>query len=280
MPPDAKQIIGIMLVKNDEFFVEPALLAIVDFCDRIIVLDNMSEDSTFSRLTAIAGLHPHIVLERIQDFRKSHRPLEHYAGTDSWVFGVDGDEIYDKQGLARLRPAILRGEFDSYFRIRGHMLHVTALDPERRRASGYATPPSRSVTKLYNFGALLSWSEPNTERLHGDNAVFKPGYGKDAVLAMQQATDWDACDFRCLHTCFVPRSGMDTGGVAARKNPSQNKTFWKRNISPHLNRAMTTLRLRKLVPYKQRHYQLGPIVERDISAFGIQAGGLENRLAG
>jgi hypothetical protein len=73
---------------------------------------------------------------------------------------------------------------------------------------------------------------------------------------------------------------MDAGGVAARKNPSQSKTFWKRNISPHLNRAMTALRLRKLVPYKQRHYQLGPIVERDVSAFGMPRSSVESRLAG
>jgi hypothetical protein len=91
----SKKIVGIMLVKNDEYFAASALHSVVDFCDNIVILENMANDNTYERLKIASSNYPNVSLERISDFRKSHQPLEKYAGTDTWVFGVDGDEIYD-----------------------------------------------------------------------------------------------------------------------------------------------------------------------------------------
>jgi hypothetical protein len=43
------------------------------------------------------------------DARRSHALVEGYAGSPSWVFGVDGDELYDPAGLARLRDELIAG---------------------------------------------------------------------------------------------------------------------------------------------------------------------------
>lgn len=42
------KIVGICLIKNEDYYIEQVLKNIMDFCDKIIVLDNMSEDNTYS----------------------------------------------------------------------------------------------------------------------------------------------------------------------------------------------------------------------------------------
>lgn len=39
-------IIGIVLVKNEDLFIDGVLTNILDFCDEIIVADNLSKDGT------------------------------------------------------------------------------------------------------------------------------------------------------------------------------------------------------------------------------------------
>jgi len=98
------QIVGVMLVHNEDVFVERALRNSAGFCDRIHVADHMSTDATWEILEAIAGELDHVDAVRVRATGDSHALVEGYAGTDTWVFGIDGDELYDPAGLARLRP--------------------------------------------------------------------------------------------------------------------------------------------------------------------------------
>jgi glycosyltransferase involved in cell wall biosynthesis len=52
-----------MLVKNDEYFAPSALQSVLDFCDEIIVLDNMSEDTTYKQLHEMSDNYPKIRLK-------------------------------------------------------------------------------------------------------------------------------------------------------------------------------------------------------------------------
>lgn len=261
------RIIGIVLVKNEDLFISWAIRNVAAFCDDIIVLDNRSTDRTPERLAALAGRFGHLRLHTIDDPNRSHRFVEGYAGTPTWVFAVDGDEIYDPVGLARLRPRIVAGELDAWWKLSGHMLNPTAVDLVRGEATGYGTPATPSVTKLFNFGALESWREPHRQRLHGDGMVFRPGYSGRSVLKLFNERSWDECDLRCLHLCFFPRSSAATEAPVDRKNPSQVKADPPRLL---LERIKNFLR-HPLLPnprYKTRRYRRGPLQTRDISAFG------------
>ena len=44
----------------------------------------------------------HVRVIEVDDAYDTHKYVEPFVGKDCWVFGVDGDEIYDPDGLARL----------------------------------------------------------------------------------------------------------------------------------------------------------------------------------
>ena len=48
----------------------------------------------------------------------SHALVEGYAGTDTWVFGVDGDELYDPAGLTAFRAQLLDGAHREWFSLK------------------------------------------------------------------------------------------------------------------------------------------------------------------
>jgi len=220
--------VGVWLLRNEEYFAGWSLMNAAGFCDRVLVMDNGSRDRTREIVEAVIARHPHVEIMDVEDARDTHKYFEDFAGTRTWVFGVDGDEIYDPAGLARLRPRLLAGEFDRYWRIAGHMRHVLGIRFDRAEASSYVQPEAPEVTKLYNFGAMETWRPGPHERLHGlKSIVYRPGYGRDSELCVWREQSWDNALFRCLHLCFMPRSPLDapafpgTENAAGRANPRE-----------------------------------------------------------
>ncbi len=212
------QIIGIVLVRNEGRFVRRAVGNVLEFCDRLILADHRSGDGTPEILKEIADGHPgKASFHEVSDPRESHDFLKPFVGTDTWVFGVDGDEIYDFRGLERLRPRLLAGEFARHWMILGNVLHCDRLDLHDGRASGFPSPPSRSITKLYNFAAIDSWEGDTPERLHGGEPMFRKGFDGQEKRQLQTEYSWEESPLRCLHACFVPRSSRDQDG-ASREN--------------------------------------------------------------
>lgn len=255
------RIVGVALVRNEEHFVAWALNNALALCDEILVLDNESSDGTPARLAALVQRFPdRIKVRRVPDANNTHSLVEPYVNTPTWVFGVDGDEVYDPAGLARLRRRILAGEFAAYWRIQGAVLNAVAIDLDRGVARGHRGPPSADNTKLFNFALIDAWPEAYRQRLHGPNKRFKPGVVPRAKIDLS-AAGWDACDFRCLHLCFARRTSLD---AAARKNPSQSSARW-------LRRTLHRLRYALRGGYKKSQYGRGPVVEADIKALGRPA---------
>jgi hypothetical protein len=202
------RVVGVMLLKNEDLFVRQALTNILDFCDEILVLDNMSTDGTQEIVKDIVKAHPHVRLQIVANAHDTQRYIAGYAGTDTWVFGVDGDEIYDASALGRMRKRLENGEFKDAWCVYGSVVHCTSLSEDRRFATGFPTPPNRSMTKLFNFSLLESWLQ-KSERLHGLKTVFKSGHSRDALLKLYERESWEATDLRCLHVCFLKRSTLD-----------------------------------------------------------------------
>jgi glycosyltransferase involved in cell wall biosynthesis len=255
----APRIIAILLVRNEDIFVEQAVRNVLDFCDEVFLADNGSRDETFSILQRLVDDHPtKLHLHRIGNPSESHDLIKNLAGQDVWVFGVDGDELFDPVGLARLRRRLLNGELADVWLVRGNVLHCLELDADRRRARGYLSPPAPSMTKLHNFSLIESWDGGgrNPERLHGREGLrFKPGAFENK-LELNKIEAWDEASLRCLHVCFLRRSSGDRGQLARRNIPDQNAP------RPAPRRAWTRVRELARIPEQsswKNHYRVGPV---------------------
>lgn len=256
---DPRRIIGIVLARNEERYAERVVRNIADFCDRILLCDNASRDSTPRIFAALAREMPGAVFHEIKHPRESHELLKPYCGTGSWVFAADGDEIYDPSGLLRMRQRLMGGEFDGSWTVFGNVLNATSLSADNATASGYLAPPCRSMTKLYNFSAISSWDGDCLERLHGGEPVYRRGYAAASRRYLHEETPWEKADFRCLHLCFQPRSAVDAPG-AVRRNimETYGTSIWRRLLG--------SLRAGNQ-SWKKSRYMRGPLVSVDASPF-------------
>jgi len=206
---DRIQIIGILLVRNEDLFFEQVVINILGFCDRVIIADHRSRDNTGEIGRMYAQRYPHVAYHRINSASMSHEMIKGYAGKNIWVFGVDGDELYDPEGLRPMRKKLLSGVFQNQWMILGNVLNVVNLDRAKMTADGYLAPPCRSMTKLYNFSAIKYWNGLCEERLHGGSIQFKKGFGKSLRYELFHTLSWEKSYFRCLHLCFLPRSSRE-----------------------------------------------------------------------
>lgn len=205
---DQIKIVGISLIKNEDQYIERVLKNVIDFCDEIIVLDNFSTDNTFKIVENLAQQYQKIKLSKLKDPLKSHKYIEKYANTNTWILGVDGDEIFDPNGLKKLRLEILSSKYQEYWRLVSNSLHCEKIDLESNTATGYLAPPLKSIV-IYNFSVLKSWKEDNSQRLHGRNLIFKNGFNKSREFKLYKKYNWENSHFRCLHVCFLKRSSLD-----------------------------------------------------------------------
>ena len=260
------QIVGIMLVHNEDEFVETALRSAAGFCDRVHVADHMSTDSTWDVVRAVASELDHVQPVRVRATGDSHALVEGYAGTDTWVFGVDGDELYDPVRLAGFREELLRGAYREFFSIKSNVLNVTELDRERSVATGYLAPPSRSVTKLFNFAAIDSWTQCFRQYMHDGEIVFRPGYDRERIGMLGDRFTWEETPLRCLHVCFLRRSSLDPHGSAGHTRPSPIELGGKR-------RSRFTELVERIRPgqqtsaWKDDKYRRGDLVTKSTEPF-------------
>jgi hypothetical protein len=263
------QVVGIVLVRNEDLFVERAIRNVAEFCDRIHAVDHVSTDRTWAILRALEREYDHLDSRRVHHAGKSHELIERYAGTNTWVFGVDGDELYDPRRLRDFRRDLQGGAFDGVFKVASNVLNCTELDPKRRTAAGYLSPPSRSITKLYNFAAIESWAGDGAERLHGGSITFRDGYDERAVDNIGERLSWDETPLRCLHVCFLRRSTVDpepTGPPTGR--PILEETVMHdRSWLGAVKRRLRRRRVPEESAWKREKYMRGEQVTVDASPF-------------
>jgi hypothetical protein len=263
------QIVGIVLVHNEDVFVEQAIRNVAEFCDRIHAVDHVSSDATWAVLRALEREYDHLEARRTHHAGESHKLVEPYAGTDTWVFGVDGDELYDPRPLAGFRKELLAGRYHDVFKVASNVLNCVELDRERQTASGYLSPPSRSITKLYNFAALDAWTGDGAERLHGGRIVFRDGYDERAVENIGERLSWDESPLRCLHVCFLRRSTRDPsadGTPSARpilEETGRQDRSWRGGVKRLIRRRRTP----DVSAWKREKYMRGELVTVDASPF-------------
>jgi len=263
-----KQIIGIVLVRNEDIFLERAIRNISEFCDKIIITDHESEDKTPEIARNLAKNDSRISYKRIAHPKESHEVIEQFAGTDTWIFAVDGDEIYDPEGLMRFRKTLTAGSYDNAWCIKGNVLNCTSIDYTGKTARGYLSPPTRSMTKLFNFSIINRWTDC-PQRIHAGNLEFKKHIAEPLTLELFKTVPWENADFRCLHTAFMQRSSLEKRTLTnSRPNPSETLSAAKaRNNKAYIRFIRKYLKSFVRLDWKNKKYKDGPLVEKDISVF-------------
>jgi hypothetical protein len=237
VPHQGVRIVGSVLVRNEDVFVERAIRNVAAFCDRIHAVDHVSDDGTWEILRALGTELDHLDMRRCTDSAVAHRLLEPYAGTPTWVLGVDGDELYDPAALSRLRVQLRDGVHDDVFRLKAHVLYCDEFDWTRRTAAGWLAPPSRPVTKLFNFGAVDAWRN-SPDPLQAGDVAFRAGYGWDSRRDLFASENWDGDPLHCLHVCFLRRSSRDTADDGSgRTNLDESREF-RRDLIGRVKRKL------------------------------------------
>jgi hypothetical protein len=267
--PAPIRLVGSVLVRNEDRHVAQALRNVLPSLDRVHAFDHLSTDGTWAILTDLAREVDHLEVARTRDAGDAHRALAPYAGTPTWVLGVDGDELYDPTGIARLREALLAGEHGDVFRLKAHVLNCDELDEKRGTASGWLAPPSRPVTKLFNFGAIESWPE-SPDPLQSGAVAFLPGYEWESRRDLAESTTWESDPLRLLHLCFVPRSSAEReDDWRTRQNLDESRAFRRDALGSARRLVHHSLRRRKAPRpnWKQVWYARGEHITVDASPF-------------
>lgn len=128
------------------------------------------------------------------------------------------------------------------------------------------------MTKLFNFGAIVSWDGPTRERLHSGTITFKPGFDAGLRYQYNSERDWDSSDFRCLHLCFINRSTSDSPGTRGAEVTANME-----DAGGGGRRAKVRRMLKRVLgigsepsAWKLKHYMLGELVEKDVTQFFLE----------
>lgn len=257
------QIIGVVLVKDEDLHIEWVLRNILDFCDRILFLDNYSTDDTWSIVERIAHQHKKITMQKWRKARDSQKALIEYYGTDTWMFGVDGDEVFDPVGLKAIRKRVMDGEFNNVWNVSGNNINCINIDYKNKMARGYPSPPARGGTKIYNYKLVKAIKDGHRkERLHGHPIFYKePDINR---LHIGENASWETYKLRYLHLCFMPRSSKQL----KRENSVANKLIRRIFHNPLKNPYGCRPGPKSNgIEYKMRYYKVGELTTKDISNF-------------
>jgi len=218
------KIIGLMMIKNEDRFVATALEKALPFVDHMIVLDTGSCDETIYKITPLlasarCSSEVHIGVDLID----THDFVQPYIGKPIWLFGVDGDEIYDTVGLMRIRKRLLAGVYEAVHQIRGWYVHVesdnVSQESDRRTVQGYFGPPAPSHTKLYNCANILKWPNDHTA------GVFDCDTRETAKAAVSfvESKTWSESQLRCIHMKRLIRSSLQNS-QSFKRSPKETIT--------------------------------------------------------
>lgn len=250
------QIIGVVLVKDEDLHIAWVLNNILEFCDVILVLDNYSTDATYDIIADLAKQHPKIKLQRWRNARASQQALREYYATDTWLFRVDGDEIHNPAQLRALRERILADEFADTYSVSGGCLNCASVDFANQTARGYPAPPAAGGGGLFNMNLVTDWQNENRERLHG-HPIFRQPPARQHVRVD---------DFKCLHLCFMQRSSKQYS-FANRMKERARRLFGKHWDNPLNARPAVKHKKQKDIARKIRDYAVGEIVEESIARY-------------
>jgi hypothetical protein len=106
---------------NEEYLIEDTLRWVVEVFPQVEVIDLGSKDMTLGCLHRFdIPVHRHIMPPRITKHHPVHAGTEwtrlknEYAAKHDWVLFIDGDEVFDKENLLKLKAKLDDGQYTAY----------------------------------------------------------------------------------------------------------------------------------------------------------------------
>ncbi len=90
--PNASALISATILTKDSESLLAAVLAALDWCDEVVVLDTGSRDGTVAIAKSFANVSVHQLARPFPGFGRAHRRAVELARND-WILSVDSDEI-------------------------------------------------------------------------------------------------------------------------------------------------------------------------------------------
>lgn len=223
-----------MMLCNEESWVWYAVMAIIDYVDHIIIYDTGSTDSTVEIISEIIKEPEYakkIIFEEKgkverEEFVKLRDEMVQRT-VDDYFMVVDGDEIYYKDQLIKLREALDSDE--------GYEVGVTGFICCAGDVKHYRNPKTEHYNHCGRKGALMQRvTSMKIEGIHCGSSDGKwDGYydkaGKYVVPDSGYKTFW--ADGFYLHMSYMMRSSSlkkdaEVGWPSGRLNKFKNKSTW------------------------------------------------------
>jgi len=133
------RFVAALRIRNEALYIDEVIASVLPLCEQVFVLDDHSTDDTVARCRAFGERvtvtdSPFDGLDEARD--KNHllaRIVEQLpGGAPCWVLWIDGDEVLERNGPARIRQAVGRSRASVY------SLRIAYLwdDPARVRVDG------------------------------------------------------------------------------------------------------------------------------------------------
>ena len=131
---DGPRLYGLMIVKNEDDIVEQSMLHALQYCAKIVVMDNMSSDATWATVGMLAARHPgrviaHCRLDRT--FDDSLRAIAYNAfnaelSRHDWWLRLDADEFLNEDP----RPFLAAANAEQADFIRANQMQFALTDAD------------------------------------------------------------------------------------------------------------------------------------------------------
>ena len=215
------KIVAHTLVKNEENWVWYSLMSVVDWVDEVMVWDTGSTDNTVDVIKSIP--HPKIKFRQVKADSKAEiaqiRQDMLDATTADWIFLVDADEIWTREGLQEIREFVTHPGGQTvgvhrFWSLVGDVLHYL---PERygKYHVGHQT------------GHLTIRLMRHLPDLHVTGQYTFEGYGySDTPVQSLSESCMHHFNHKFFHTTFLPRS-------------SNNSPLFQRRIRYQFGPALT-----------------------------------------
>ncbi len=196
------KLIAHCLVKNEERFIWYAINSVIDFVDEIMVWDQGSSDKTIDIINSINSKK--IKFRKVEGSVADLRQRMLDDTTADWILVLDGDEVWYKESLSKLKSAIQGDASAELVVVPNYMLVGDMYHHQENVAGKYKIGRRMGHYNIRlikrNIADLKVFGEYPAEGYSGKNGVKIQDFPEDKILFF---------DNKYIHASFLPRSTKD-----------------------------------------------------------------------
>lgn len=245
-------IFALMVVKNEEDIIDETILYASKWADKIVIMDNISDDGTWEKLNSLAKKNDKILLwgqygGRFHDGLRQmiFNDFHHIANENDWWCRLDGDEIYidnPREFLAKL-PSEIDHVYNASFQY-----YYTEDDYEAERNTKTITLPvttrlkshkcNHSEIRFFKHSKKILWPQyhdwpislfkPCEKRIRLKHYQYRSLEQIRSRLAVRSVFHGNLfCHEKALICDWYKRRGFD---IPKNKDYQENRIVLKRNL--------------------------------------------------